>query len=206
MGLPNYLTFFRIFITPIFMLIYLKGQWLGISSVLLPYVLLIVLGISELTDAVDGYLARKFSQVTDLGKLLDPMADSIYRNSLYLTFTQPPVNLPLILVFIFLARDSVLSTLRTVCALRGFALAARRSGKLKAIFQGISFALILLLMIPYSLDLLSSSGLECIATIVVALVAVYSVASGVEYLWINKGLLIQIFQGKFSGDKNTPEE
>ncbi|WP_213318106.1 CDP-diacylglycerol--glycerol-3-phosphate 3-phosphatidyltransferase [Chlamydiifrater volucris] len=206
MGLPNYLTFFRIFITPIFMLIYLKGRWLGISPVLLPYVLLLVLGISELTDAVDGYLARKFSQVTDLGKLLDPMADSIYRNSLFLTFTQPPVNLPLILVFIFLARDSVLSTLRTVCALRGFALAARKSGKLKAIFQGVSCALILVLMIPYSLNVLSSDRLECIATVIVSLVAFYSVASGVEYLWINKGFLMQIFQGKFSGDKGASDE
>lgn len=100
-SLPNYLTFFRLFITPIFMILYLKGRWFGLSATVLPYVLLFLLVIAEITDAVDGYIARKFSQVTDLGKLLDPMADSVYRISLYLTFTQPPVNLPLILVFIF---------------------------------------------------------------------------------------------------------
>ena len=118
-SLPNYLTFFRLFITPIFMILYLKGRWFGLSATVLPYVLLFLLVIAEITDAVDGYIARKFSQVTDLGKLLDPMADSVYRISLYLTFTQPPVNLPLILVFIFLARDSVTSTLRMLCASRG---------------------------------------------------------------------------------------
>jgi len=129
MSIANYLTFFRIFISPVFLLVYIVHAKLGISNVVLPYVLLFLLGVSELSDAFDGFLARKFHQVTDLGKLLDPMADSIYRISVFLTFTQPPVNLPLLIVFIFLYRDSVISTLRTICALRGFALAAARRGK-----------------------------------------------------------------------------
>lgn len=191
MGLPNYLTFSRLFITPIFMLLYLKGRWLGISPTVLPYVLLFLLGVSELTDAIDGYIARKFSQVTDLGKLLDPMADSIYRISLYLTFTQPPVNFPLILVFIFLARDSVISTLRTLCAFRGIVIAARSSGKLKAILQGLSFLLILLAMIPFSLGVISGDDLELFATVLGSIVAIYSVCSGVEYFWVHKADLFQ---------------
>ncbi|SPN74055.1 CDP-diacylglycerol--glycerol-3-phosphate 3-phosphatidyltransferase,phosphatidylglycerophosphate synthetase,CDP-diacylglycerol--glycerol-3-phosphate 3-phosphatidyltransferase,CDP-alcohol phosphatidyltransferase [Chlamydia serpentis] len=191
MGLPNYITFSRLFITPIFMILYLKGKWFGITPVVLPYVLLILLAISELTDAIDGYVARKFSQVTDLGKLLDPMADSIYRISLYLTFTQPPVNLPLLLVFIFLARDSVISTLRTVCAFRGCVVAARASGKLKAILQGLSFFLILLAMIPHSLGIISDNGLELFASVMVSIIAVYSIASGIEYFWMNKNFLAQ---------------
>lgn len=191
MGLPNYLTFSRLFITPIFMLLYLKGKWLGISPTVLPYVLLLLLGISELTDAIDGYIARKFSQVTDLGKLLDPMADSIYRISLYLTFTQPPVNFPLILVFIFLARDSVISTLRTLCAFRGKVIAARSSGKLKAILQGLSFLFILLAMIPYSLGVISGDDLELFASVLGGVVAVYSVGSGIEYVWVHKADLFQ---------------
>lgn len=173
------------------MILYLKGKWFGITPVVLPYVLLILLAISELTDAIDGYVARKFSQVTDLGKLLDPMADSIYRISLYLTFTQPPVNLPLLLVFIFLARDSVISTLRTVCAFRGCVVAARASGKLKAILQGLSFFLILLAMIPHSLGIISDNGLELFASVMVSIIAVYSIASGIEYFWMNKNFLAQ---------------
>lgn len=187
------------------MVLYLKGQWFGISQVVLPYVLLSLLIVSELTDAVDGYIARKFSQVTDLGKLLDPMADGIYRTSLYLTFTQPPVNLPLILVFIFLARDSVISTLRTVCAFRGVVVAARTSGKIKAVLQAISFFLIVVAMIPHSLGALSDNGLELFASIVVSVVAIYSVGSGVEYFWINKNFLLQRPKSSSGFDQESKE-
>ncbi|ADH17601.1 CDP-diacylglycerol--glycerol-3-phosphate 3-phosphatidyltransferase [Chlamydia trachomatis] len=190
-SLPNFLTVFRLFITPIFMILYLKGRWFGLSAAFLPYVLLFLLIITEITDAVDGYIARKFSQVTDLGKLLDPMADSVYRISLYLTFTQPPVNLPLILVFIFLARDSVISTLRTLCASRGQVLAARMSGKLKAILQAISFFFIIFAMFLCAKGIISTDDLEFFSTVIVSLVAFYSICSGVEYIWVNKSHLLQ---------------
>ena len=100
----NCLTFFRIFISPIFLYVYLQHDALGINTKTLPYILLFLLGVSELSDAFDGLLARKYNQVTDLGKILDPMADSISRISVFLTFTQPPVNVPLVCVFIFLYR------------------------------------------------------------------------------------------------------
>ncbi|ANH78740.1 CDP-diacylglycerol--glycerol-3-phosphate 3-phosphatidyltransferase [Candidatus Chlamydia sanziniae] len=178
------------------MILYLKGNWFGINPVILPYVLLFLLAISELTDAIDGYIARKLSQVTDLGKLLDPMTDSIYRISLYLTFTQPPVNLPLILVFIFLARDSVISTLRTVCAFRGCVVAARTSGKIKAILQAFSFFLIILAMMPHSLGIISDNQLEVFVSIVVSIVAIYSLGSGIEYFWVHKSVLLHRPKGK----------
>ncbi len=56
--------------------------------------------ISEFTDFIDGYLARKHLQVTDFGKIVDPMADSIFRLSVFLTFTLPPVNLPIWIIFL----------------------------------------------------------------------------------------------------------
>ena len=186
MSIANYLTFTRIFISPIFMFLYLEHELLGISSFMLPYILLFLLGVSELSDAFDGYLARKFHQVTDLGKLLDPMADSIYRISVFLTFTQPPVNLPLLIVFVFLYRDSVISTLRTICALRGFALAARSSGKIKAVVQASCAFLILIMMIPFSLGLLSYTTLRTVSITVVSIAAAYSLFSGVEYIWANR--------------------
>lgn len=194
MGLPNFLSFIRIFITPIFMFLYLKGNFLGISQVLLPYLLLVICILSELSDALDGYFARKFSQVTDLGKLLDPMADSVYRISVFLTFTQPPVNLPVLIVFLFLARDSVISTLRTVCALRGFALAARISGKLKAIFQGVSTFVVLVGMMLHSLNIISSQTLQLIATFAIGGVAFYAVGSGIEYMWVNRNYVKQLLK------------
>ena len=83
-SVANCLTFIRIFISPVFLLVYLQHEALGISRIYLPYVLLFLLGVNELSDALDGFLARKYNQVTDLGKILDPMADSISRISVTL--------------------------------------------------------------------------------------------------------------------------
>lgn len=185
-NVANCLTFIRIFISPIFLLVYLQPQSIGIKPLYLPYVLLFLLGVSELSDALDGYIARKYNQVTDLGKILDPMADSISRISVFLTFTQPPVNVPLVLVFVFLYRDSVISTLRTICALRGFALAARPSGKIKAVIQGVCAFVITLLLIPHSLGQLSSQALYEISTLFVLFSALYALYSGAEYLYANR--------------------
>jgi len=165
---------------------------------LLPYVLLILLGISELSDACDGYLARKYNQVTDLGKVLDPMADSVAKISLFMTFTLEPVKLPMILVFIFLYRDSVVSTLRTICALKGFALAACLSGKIKTAMQAGAAFMVLLLMIPHSLGLLSTEKLHDIGTGIVSVAAVYTLFSGIDYIYANWQYINKFLQYKKS--------
>lgn len=148
--------------------------------------LLFLLAVAELSDAFDGYLARKYNQVTDFGKIFDPMADSIARLSVLLTFTQPPVNLPMPLIFIFLYRDSVISTLRTICALRGFALAARVSGKIKAAVQAAASFAILFLMIPQSVGYISQEQLQAYSTFIVSLAAIYTLYSGFDYICANR--------------------
>lgn len=185
MSIANYLTFGRILIAPLFLLFYLEHEALGISEISLPYVLLALLSLSELSDAFDGYLARKYNQVTDLGKVLDPMADSIARTSVFLTFTLGPVEIPMILVFIFLYRDSVVSTLRTVCALKGFVLAARLSGKIKAVIQAFAGFAVLILMIPHSLGFLSTATLHDLGTLIVSMAAIYTIFSGIDYIYSN---------------------
>lgn len=192
MTIANYITFIRIFISPIFLLVYLEYENLHITLQTLPYVLLFLFGISELSDAFDGYIARRMNQVTDLGKILDPMADSIYRISVFLTFTLPPVQLPMFLVFVLLYRDSVISTLRTICALKGFALAARFSGKLKAVLQAIVACIIILLLIPYSLNFISKEQLHETSAWLVGFVAVYTLFSGVDYIYANRGYIAKI--------------
>jgi CDP-diacylglycerol---glycerol-3-phosphate 3-phosphatidyltransferase len=182
----NCLTIIRIFISPIFLLIYLQHESFGISVKMLPYALIFLLGVSELSDALDGLLARKYNQVTDLGKILDPMADSIARISVFLTFTQQPVNIPLLSVFIFLYRDSVISTLRTICALRGFALAARPSGKIKAVLQALCSFIIVLLLIPHSYGHLTDQALCQLSTVLVLLSGFYALYSGIEYVYANR--------------------
>ncbi|MBI3236146.1 MAG: CDP-alcohol phosphatidyltransferase family protein, partial [Chlamydiales bacterium] len=129
MSIPIALTLSRILLGPIFLLVYIYYQKIGVSLLWLPYLLLVLTAFSELSDVFDGWIARRQKKVTDLGKLLDPMADSIFHLSIFLSFTQGVIQLPVILVAIFFYRDTLIGTLRTLCALKGFALAARVSGK-----------------------------------------------------------------------------
>ena len=197
-SLPNFLTLARIVISPIFLIVYLGYGAMHISERILPLVLLVLFGISELSDAFDGYFARKYGQVTDLGKILDPMADSIARISVFLTFTQPPVNLPMILVFVFIYRDAVVSTLRTICALKGFALAARSSGKIKAVIQAIAALTIILLLFPYTRGLISQETLQFNSTLLVLIAAVYTVYSGVDYIYANREYIAKMIRNQGS--------
>jgi CDP-diacylglycerol--glycerol-3-phosphate 3-phosphatidyltransferase len=186
MNIAHFFTLLRVVISPLFPVLYLEYQWLGIPLTYLPYLLLGLLIICECSDLFDGFLARRRNQVTDLGKILDPMADSITHISLFLTFTQGIIQLPLLLVFVFLYRDLFISTLRTLCALRGVALAARFSGKVKAVIQATAAFLILLLMIPYTAGLIPLDILREISLFLVSIAALYTVISFGDYVFANR--------------------
>lgn len=196
MNSANYFTCFRLFVGPIFIFIYMKYQWLGLTLVTMPYALLILMAMAEFSDVCDGYLARRFQQVTRLGKIFDPMADSLYRISLFLAFTQPPVELPLILVLIFFYRDVMVSTLRTICALEGFTLAARPSGKLKAVIQAITAFIIIFLMMAFSRGFLSNYALTLTSTLIAAVAAFYSLVSGFDYAYANRSYIKSLMRSE----------
>lgn len=159
---------------------------MGIPFVAVPYLLLFLLLLCELSDIFDGIAARRSKQVTNLGKVLDPMADSIVRTSILLTFTQGVVGLPILLILIFVCRDAVISTLRTLCALGGRALAARWSGKVKAVIQAIAVFAIILLMIPYSLNFIDLESLREWSFYIVLVTALYTIFSGGEYIYVHR--------------------
>jgi len=159
---------------------------MGIALTTLPFILLGFLTVCELTDILDGVIARKFDQVTDLGKVLDPMADSIVRLSMLLGFTQGFVKLPFFLVLVFVYRDAIISTLRTLCALRGKALAARTSGKIKAIIQAVVVYGIVCLMIPYSMGYITLMQMQSYSFYMVLFAAIYTIASGIEYIFVHR--------------------
>lgn len=77
MTIPNLLSVIRIILIPVFLVLFLKGSYL--ASV-------IVLGISGLTDLFDGKIARAFNQVSNLGKLLDPIADKLTQITLAIAY------------------------------------------------------------------------------------------------------------------------
>jgi CDP-diacylglycerol--glycerol-3-phosphate 3-phosphatidyltransferase len=147
--------------------------------------MLFLLIICECSDVFDGMLARKRNQVSDLGKVLDPMADSVTHISLFLTFTQGFVQLPLMLVLVFLYRDFFVTTLRTLCALRGVALAARFSGKMKTILQAGVALLIVALMIPYAHGVISLAVFQQISLFAIWIAAFYTALSIGDYIYAN---------------------
>jgi CDP-diacylglycerol--glycerol-3-phosphate 3-phosphatidyltransferase len=196
--IANVLTFIRILLSPLFLIFYVWHSNLGISLLALPYVLLAILTLSELTDAFDGYFARKFKQVSDFGKIVDPMADSIARISCFLTFTLGPIQLPLLLVFVFIYRDFMISTLRTICALKGLALAARPSGKIKAIVQAVAIYIVVLLMIPFSLNFITANDFKTISIYIVSLAALYTLYSAFDYFYAHQKDVKKMIQNKHS--------
>ena len=185
MSAPLLLTLSRVVWGPLFLVVYLYSAAWGIG-VYLPYILLVLAILSELSDLFDGFLARKHNKVTELGKLLDPMADSIFRLSVLLAFTQGVIQIPLLLACVFFYRDMIISTLRTVCALRGATLAARLSGKVKAVIQAVVIFFILILMIPYSMGCLDLIVLQALSFNAVLISAIYTLYSGCEYVIANR--------------------
>lgn len=189
MNLPLYLTLSRIFWGPLFVGIYLYYRELGISLTCLPYILIALALISELSDLFDGFLARKYNQVTELGKILDPMADSIFRFSILFAFTGGFLQMPILLIAVFFYRDSIISTLRTICALRGVALAARRSGKIKAVILAAVSFFVLILMIPYSMGIMTQETLRWWSFWSIFCTSIYVVYTGYEYIYANRGYI-----------------
>lgn len=184
MTLANQLTAARIFLSPIFVLAFMQeGLWARVAA-------LVIVVMSELTDGFDGHLARSRGEVTDFGKLLDPLADSISRLTVFIAFLSVGL-IPWWMVLIFLYRDSAVSTLRTVCAYKGLVLAARPSGKLKAIFQATVIIAILLARIlvhPFP-QWFSDALIQQVAWWLVLAAALWTAWSFVDYVAGNRRLL-----------------
>lgn len=174
-NLPNTLTSMRLVISPV--IAYLLLQ----NSVFSCYIVLGLVLFCEMTDLADGYLARKHGMVTDLGKLLDPMADSIYRDTIFLSLAVSQ-QISLFLVLPILYRDSIIQTLRTVCAHRGIVLAARWSGKIKAVVQAVIIIVIIVLRIFGASNEALGEQLYLINNILMGIACSVTVISAIDYM------------------------
>lgn len=192
MNLPNKISVARIILVPIVITLYL----LAILVDGLEYFKLISLGlliVSEATDFLDGYLARKNNQVTDLGKFLDPIADKVLTLSTLLLvvvdFTLPfPYGV--IAYFIILARELIISSFRQIAATKNVVMAADKLGKLKTIFLDIAIPGLFLL------SYLNTTNLDLFRTIVMYISYIFmglsvllTIISGINYLIKNKNVL-----------------
>jgi CDP-diacylglycerol--glycerol-3-phosphate 3-phosphatidyltransferase len=100
----------------------------------------------ELTDLADGWLARRYSAVTDFGKLYDPFSDAFSRYTLFLGLYAIQIA-DLWMVIAIFYRDASISFFRSVAATRNVVLSARQSGKIKAIVQGVGTQVIFVAMV-----------------------------------------------------------
>lgn len=146
MNIATLLTLSRIVIAPFFAYVFITGyKSEGHSWIWIAFGLTVLI---ELSDLFDGMVARARKEVTDFGKVFDPVADSLSRQTIFISFMVTGI-IPLWMYLIFFYRDAFLQLLRIICASNGVVLAARKSGKAKAVLQGIaSFGVLIVVMLP----------------------------------------------------------
>ncbi|MFH2137222.1 MAG: CDP-diacylglycerol--glycerol-3-phosphate 3-phosphatidyltransferase [Candidatus Omnitrophota bacterium] len=136
MNLPNRLTILRIILTFVFMILLFHE---GLPAKILAFV---AFTIASITDFYDGYIARKYNLITDLGKLLDPIADKILVLGAFLAFVEMGI-IPAWIVVVIIMRELLITGMRILAANKGKVLAAAKAGKHKTISQIVSIFLIL---------------------------------------------------------------
>jgi CDP-diacylglycerol--glycerol-3-phosphate 3-phosphatidyltransferase len=137
MNLPNALTLLRIFLIPLFVIFLLVKIPYG------DYLAALVFIVASLTDSLDGYLARKWKQVTKLGIILDPLADKLLITAALISLVELGKIAGWIAIVI-LGREFAVSGLRIIKAEEGVLIAASKMGKTKTISQIIAVVLIIM--------------------------------------------------------------
>jgi CDP-diacylglycerol--glycerol-3-phosphate 3-phosphatidyltransferase len=128
MTLPMILTWGRIGLAPVFFLFY---QLAGGGSPFLLIGVWLCFIVIEVSDLLDGHLARMFKQETELGKVLDPFADSLSRLTYFVALAGSGI-LPLWVLLILIYRDMAVAYIRVLTSRQKVLMPARVSGKLKA--------------------------------------------------------------------------
>jgi len=178
---PNLLTAARLPLAPLAVVCMIQGTTSGFGLALFLSLLL------EITDLMDGKIARQYGVVTDFGKLFDPFSDAFCRYSLFLgLFAIDVADLWMLMVIFY--RDSSISFLRTVGATRQQVLAARASGKIKAIVQGVGTQLIFVALLLSSVGM-DIAGLADFPWWMMLVITVVTACSFVDYFAANYKLL-----------------
>jgi CDP-diacylglycerol--glycerol-3-phosphate 3-phosphatidyltransferase len=141
MSIPNVLTLFRIFLTPVF-IICLFSEFFGAQLWAL-----VIFIVASITDAYDGYFARKNNMVTDTGQFLDPLADKILVSSAFISFAiMGLIDFWMVVLIIF--RDLFVTTLRVLLSRKGFIMITSKIAKSKT---GVQVGIIIFTLLFLSL-------------------------------------------------------
>ena len=164
MNLPNALTIFRVILTPLF--IYLLFN----SSMYSNLYALIIFILASVTDAFDGYYARKYNIETEFGNFLDPLADKILVSSAFISFYFLDL-IELWMVVVILSRDFFITCLRIVMKKNGQSLKTSRIAKSKTAVQLI---LIIFILIFLALEKMEASMFSLFGNIILEYNIVYN--------------------------------
>ncbi len=175
MNLANKLTMLRILMIPVFIavLVYSKDR-----DIVYRYIALGIFVMASATDALDGYVARKYNMITDFGKLMDPLADKILVSSALIILIELG-NISSWIVSIVIAREFIISGIRLIATEKNIIIAASPLGKLKTVSQMLSVILMLL----------SIKAISLITDLSIWLMCILSVISLLDYIIKNKKVL-----------------
>lgn len=138
MTIPNKLTVLRLCLIPVFFISFSLPGWFGPGFKTLSAVLMFICyAAAELSDLLDGKIARKYNLVTDLGKVMDPFADCLSHLTYFVCFYGLGI-MPAFALMIILWREFSISFLRMLMMSRGKAVAANIYGKLKTCFYALT--------------------------------------------------------------------
>ena len=178
MNLANKLTILRILLIPVFMFFLLTDTTYGMEIAAFLFI------VAAITDAFDGYIARNYNQITTLGKFIDPLADKLLVSAALISLVQLG-KVSALVVVIIISREFIISVLRSVAAAEGIVIAASSWGKLKTITQIIAIIVILLDNFPFKYI---NFPLD---TIMIWTSVIFTVLSGVDYIIINKDVILK---------------
>lgn len=177
LNLPNMLSLSRVFLVPVIMVFLTMRTQFGfiekgvsIGDLLAGMVFI----IASLTDAADGYIARKKGIVTNLGKFIDPLADKIMVVAALIALVELQ-RVPAWMVVVIISREFIVTGIRMVAAAEGIVIAASAGGKLKTVSQIIGIIL-LIFNIPLGIP-------------VMWVAMILTIWSGMDYLIKSKDLL-----------------
>jgi CDP-diacylglycerol--glycerol-3-phosphate 3-phosphatidyltransferase len=166
LNLPNSLTLFRIFLVPLLVVVLLT-KFTGRE-----YVGLAIFLIAAITDFFDGYLARKYNQVTRLGMLLDPIADKLLVSAAFISLVELHLA-PAWMIVIIIGREFAVSGLRSIATQHGVTIPASPLGKGKMVSQVIAISILIL---GYELGRFMFIG-----KVALWFVMFFAIVSGVDY-------------------------
>lgn len=193
MNLPNKLSLLRIILVPVMAVCFYINFDYG------PLLAVVVFLLAAFTDFLDGYIARKTNQITELGKLLDPIADKLLVAVALFMATGArvlenqfiPYYIMDICASVIIGRELFISVFRQIAASKGFIMQANVYGKLKTIVQDIALPMLLLLKMKEVLCAWSTVFYEVwyyIAFALLILATILTIISGIVYICQNRNL------------------